>query len=167
MKIKSLLFITCWCVSVLIAKADYLFTWEGSSNLFQGTFQVTDAEMLNPNLHYTSLSLTNSISITSPDGLTYRWGPGLGDQFAVNGGSLVGSFGIGLFYPQPNPQGHQLYLEAVPDSIQELELIPGGSANVLYSEAGQWEVGEVPEPSLTMFLALGFVAWLIKQRKSS
>jgi hypothetical protein len=35
--------------AVHVAHADYLFTWEGNSNLFQGSFEVTDSEMLQTN----------------------------------------------------------------------------------------------------------------------
>jgi len=164
MRQKLLLLFLLAFVAAPRAQANYLFSWEGSSNLFQGSFEVTDAE-IQPNQFYYPLSLTNSLSITSPSGRTYRWS--YDDGFGVNASSPVFAFYFELSFPKPDQQGHSLLLEADRDSIQEFALIPGQPFDLLYGETGQWEVSEIPEPSLTMFLALGFVAWLIKQRKSS
>src|SRR4051794_26461066 len=53
------------------AGAEYLWSWHGNSGFFQGSFMVTDPEML-PNSHFSSSLFTNSISISSLDGLSYH-----------------------------------------------------------------------------------------------
>ncbi|SPE57219.1 exported hypothetical protein [Verrucomicrobia bacterium] len=152
--------------------ANYLFTWEGRSNLFQGTFEVTDAEMSESNKYFYFLSLSNSISIFSPDGRDFRWSanPPMGpDYFGVGGGSLLSTFGIGLDYPQTTAQGNILEVDANNDSVQEWSWPPlgvGGSASLLYSETGQWEVSNVSEPSAAALLALGTAVWLIRRHRT-
>jgi hypothetical protein len=148
------------------ARGEYLFTWQGNSNLFQAIFEVTDAEMLQANQFFYSLSLTNSISISSPDGTDFRWGPGIpggADGFGVGGSALTNSFGIAIFYPQESPQGYYLEVRANHDSIQEWAL-PIGNGYVLYSETGDWNISYIPEPPDATLLALGGVAWFVQRR---
>jgi hypothetical protein len=149
-----------FCIVRQIARAEYQFTWEGNSNLFQGTFDVTDAEMAQAGKFYYSLSLTNSISISSPDGLVWQWASG--DGFGVGGSALTNSFGIGLI--ANSPQGYQIEIIANRNSIQEWALPVGPSIN-LYSETGFWNITYVPEPSAAAVLALGAVAWLVKRKR--
>src|SRR5882762_6256753 len=53
------------------AQGTMLFTWHGNSNFFQASFEITEAESLSGQL-FNSTLWTNSIQITSLDGLTYR-----------------------------------------------------------------------------------------------
>src|SRR6266478_555578 len=61
---------------VLFTKQAYgqgtmLFTWHGNNNYFQASFQTTMDETL-PGSIFNSSLFTNSIQISSLDGLTYR-----------------------------------------------------------------------------------------------
>src|SRR6267378_902284 len=53
------------------AQGTMLFTWHGNNNYFQASFQTTMDETL-PGSIFNSSLWTNSIQITSLDGLTYR-----------------------------------------------------------------------------------------------
>src|ERR1051325_448130 len=53
------------------AQGTMLFTWHGDSNFFQASFQVTMNETL-PGAMFNSALFTNTVQITSLDGLTYR-----------------------------------------------------------------------------------------------
>src|SRR5260370_8976652 len=66
----------CWMVGALlsfnaIGQGTMLFTWHGNNNYFQASFQITMDETL-PGSIFNSSLWTNSIQITSLDGLTYR-----------------------------------------------------------------------------------------------
>jgi hypothetical protein len=155
----------------LCARADYLFTWDGNSNLFQGSFEVTDNEMHQTNQFFYSLSLTNSISITSPDGTNFQWGPGNSyygsDFFGVGGSALTNSFSIGINNPQATPQGDYLSVEAYEynHTIQETLTVPGQGNYILYSETGVWNITYIPEPSAAVLLAVGITVYGIRRKR--
>jgi hypothetical protein len=162
--VNRFLLITIVAATGLSARANYLFTWNGSSNLFQGSFEVTDAEY-QPGQFYLPLSLTNSISITSPDGHTFNWmnvSPNQ-DTFYVASSSPAFLFYIGLFSGPPTAQG-SFSVEADENSIQEWALPPGNDY-ILYSETGSWNVTYVPEPSVIGLLAVGAAACWIGRRR--
>jgi hypothetical protein len=168
--VTRLLLIGFLCAAASLARADYLFTWEGNSNLFQGTFEMTDAETL-PNQHNYQLSLTNSISITSPDGLTFSWNsvtPQGEDTFAVyTSGSSISEiyFGIQLYYPQ-EMEGYDLKIYANFQTIQEWVYPDDGSPQYpVAGETGAWNVTYVPEPSTTALFALGAAAWFAQRKR--
>src|SRR6266403_3708840 len=74
MKAFRLLLATAALCITLDARADYLFTWHyiyPQFQKFQGSFEHTDAEM-QPGATFNSDLFLNSISITSPEGITYR-----------------------------------------------------------------------------------------------
>src|SRR6266536_4122395 len=75
------------------AQGTMLFTWQGGNNYFQASFQITMDETL-PGSIFNSSLWTNSIQVTSLDGLTYR----ASDQFPV--AHIAGRFGppLGLTY---------------------------------------------------------------------
>jgi len=155
MRLKQILFCGLMCAAGHVARAEYLFTWEGSSNLFHGSFEVTDAET-QPNQFFINLSLTNSVSITSPDGQLFQWNssPPIGqDVFRANSTSPSFNFGISLYYPQETSQGY-LQVLAYSDSIEELQLMPGQNDTILYNEAGSWNITYIPEPSTLSLLVL-------------
>jgi len=167
LRIKLLLLISALVAATQVARGDYLFTWEGNSSLFQGSFEVTDAE-IQTNQFYYSLSLTSSISIRSPDGLTYLWNsaPPLGpDSFGVFSSSPIFRFYIGLSYPGQTPQGYPV-VNANYDSIQEVVWPVGaGSPTTLYSETGLWNIAYIAEPSAAALLVLAAAAWLLKRNR--
>ena len=148
----------CLCMGSRSARADYSFVWAGNSNLFHGTFEVTDAEMDSANRFY-SLSLSNSIYFTDPDGNIFQWNSA--DGFGVGGSGLTNSFGLQLF--ENTPQG-TLELEAFAynDTVEELLWPPSGtsgSATTLYTETGTWSFTYIPEPSAVALSVLGAAAW--------
>jgi hypothetical protein len=167
--VNRLLLITITAVISLSARAEYQFTWEGNSNLFHGTFDVTDTEMAQTDKFFYSLSLTNSISITSPDGYLYQWGPGNtlgGDGFGVGGSALTNSFGIQIYYPTPIANDTYLELSANKNSIQEILFPPAPSTStVTYSETGFWNITYIPEPSAFGLLVLGATARWVGRRR--
>src|SRR4051812_39894870 len=71
----------CGCLLTLLilslglsARGDYQFTWHyvyPQLQRFQGSFEVTDAEML-PGASFSSDLFHTSISITSPENIIYR-----------------------------------------------------------------------------------------------
>jgi hypothetical protein len=149
------------CMAVRPARADYRITWEGNSNLFQGTFEVTDTEMQSPNRFY-SLSLTDSISFGSPDGHTFTWASG--DGFGIGGSPLTNSFIVQLFQTIP---GGTLEVEAFAynDTVEELFIPPVGTATTLYSETGLWNISYIPEPSAVALVVVGGAACLVQRKR--
>jgi len=69
-QLKTIAAATVVCAVAFASRADYLWTWHGDHNYFQASFEVTDQEML-PNSQFTSALFTNSISISSLDGVRY------------------------------------------------------------------------------------------------
>jgi hypothetical protein len=169
-KPNVLLLIAGLCLAAACVRADYLFTWDGNSNLFQGTFEMTDAET-QPNQHNYQLSLTNSIFIASPDGLAFSWNsvtPQGKDVFAVyNSGSTISEiyFSIQLYYPQET-EGYDLRIYANLETIQEWAYPDDGSPQYpVTGENGSWNVTYVPEPSAFALLGLGSAALLLKRQR--
>jgi len=166
MPVNRLLSIALLCSAARIARGDYLFTWEGSSNVFQGAFQVTDAEM-QPNQFYYPLSLTNSLSITSPNA-SFSWGyfpPNNHDSFYVASSSPSYLFNIGMYNGFPTSLGSFL-VQANDNMIQEWEVPPGPSTPyIIFSESGSWNITFIPEPSAAALLVLAAAAWLLKRNR--
>jgi|SRR5882672_7667377 len=71
--VKSAFFVLIgpFSVNVAMAQGTMLFTWHGSSNIFQASFEVTAAEML-PGAIWNSATFSNSITINSLSGATYH-----------------------------------------------------------------------------------------------
>jgi len=146
----------------LNAKADYLFTWHyiyPQFQKFQGSFEVTDAEM-QPGATFNSDLFRNSISITSPEGITYR-----GDD--PNWSDAYGSLA-----PNPNlfmtlhDSSHSITLDVFangPTFEGDLyEFFPGGNT---VTEHGWWTYQQIPEPSALALLAIAGVVWAAKHRR--
>jgi hypothetical protein len=169
MRFRLLVLVTAICFAFSVGRADYLLTWEAPSSLFQASFEVTDAEAQPGQVYYPSnypLSLTNSISITSPDGNTFQWGyvstEGQ-DRFSMIGSGLPPAFAIDLFVPSTS-QWDALSVYAYPNGIMEFGW-NSGSSTVLYTEYGPWwNVTYIPEPS-TAALALGAAACWSKRMR--
>jgi hypothetical protein len=128
---------------------DYLWTWNGDSGLFQGSFEVTGSEM-EPNINVGNGLF--DLSITSPTGVWIS-NLGTGDLTLFTYYSSD-AFGITVF----DPSGVKLV--AGPDGMSE-EL---GNAT-LFGELGNWTISSIPEPSSATLLATGAVAWLARRRK--
>ncbi|SPE57222.1 exported hypothetical protein [Verrucomicrobia bacterium] len=59
------------CFGAQPALADYLFSWHGESNLWQASFEVTDAE-LQPGSSFGSPLFYSSLSFKGPDGIAFN-----------------------------------------------------------------------------------------------
>lgn len=158
---KLLILLALLCSTERVAHADYLFTWGGNSNLFQGSFEVTDGET-QPNQFYYPLSLTNSISITDPNSRLFQWSASQPDVFSVSSSSPTFLFGITLY--EPTPTG-SLEVHAEYNSFQEWALAPGQSGTLLFSESGSWNIAYIPEPSPAAMLAVGAATWIFGRKR--
>jgi hypothetical protein len=148
---KPLLVIGVLCAATQLVRADYLFSWQGTSNLFKASFEVTDAEMQS-GANFTSSLFTGSISVTSPNGITYH---------DTGEGTVFGSF-------TPFQLDCQLWQDNN-NSYVEVDAGPPNGMNGVISgnnigEFGTWSFSYIPEPSVTALLALGGVAYFVKRR---
>lgn len=156
MRSKLSLLAALFCAAACAARADYLFTWNGSSNLFHGGFEVTDAEVL-PGSSFGSPLFDASFSITSPEGITYGVYPGID----------AGSFGP-PFHLEIN-----LYNNVLGTTLEVIAGPPYGMGGIIredtssgyYIEDGYWSYSYVPEPSAGALLAFGAVGWLLKRKR--
>src|SRR5580765_6397435 len=64
------LLLTLFLPLASFAQGTMLFTWHGQSNFFQASFEVTENDTL-PGTRFRSPLFTNTVQITSLDGLTY------------------------------------------------------------------------------------------------
>jgi hypothetical protein len=129
----------------------YLWTWNGDSGLFQGSFETTADEM-QPNA-ITGNGLFN-LSITSPTGV-WLSNLGSGDQTLFN---YINSdtYGITVF------GDNGLSLAAGSDGMSEL--LDGNTT--LFGEAGYWSITEIPEPSILALLVAGAVTYISVRNRS-
>jgi len=161
MKLKPFA-LACFLLSATYAaRADYLFTWHsmGVQQVFQGSFAVTDAE-IQSNAAFGSALFTSSISVTSPDGITYH------DNRPED--SVFGQFGPPFeldFQLWSDNNDSWIHVEAGPPNGM-LGVIAEWSASgeELNWQQGAWSVAAIPEPSATGLLAIGTGAWLIRRK---
>jgi hypothetical protein len=158
---RSLCAIAALCAA-LDARADYLFTWHyiyPQFQKFQGSFELTDAEM-QPGATFNSDLFRTSISITSPEGITYRGNdPNWSDAY----GSLA---------PNPNlfmtlhDSSHSITLDVFangPTFEGDLyEFFLGGTT---ITEHGWWTYQQIPEPSVSALVAIAAVIWIVNRRR--
>jgi hypothetical protein len=158
MKMLKLLFIAlAFLPGAAMAQGTFLFTWHGSSNLFQASFEVTAAEM-QPGAEWNSPLFLNSMSVTNPLGYSYH------------GGSSSSLGGGGVY-----PDGSTWYVTfQLNDYSRGTEVLLGGQGSQglihekpfsgpdTYYEPGYWSYTVIPEPSTGALLALGVAAWAIK-----
>ena len=149
---------------VLFTKQAYgqgtmLFTWHGQNNYFQASFQITMDETL-PGSIFNSSLWTNSIQVTSLDGLTYR----ASDQKPAP--YIAGRFGPPLSFT---------YILAIQDleSSITVAVVPGQGAaisensplpNGHNAEQGFWSYEVIPEPSVAALSGLGLL--MLKKSKA-
>ncbi len=152
---------------VVLSKQAYrqgtmLFTWHGENNYFQASFQITMDETL-PGSIFNSSLWTNSIQVSSLDGLTYR----ASDQQPV--AHIAGRFGppLGLTYILADQATESSITVAVVPfqgaAISENSPLPNGH----YAEQGFWSYEVIPEPSMVALAVLGAGALAIKKRRAS
>jgi len=126
----------------------YLWTWDGDSGLFQGSFE-TPADYLTPNI-----SIANglyNLNFTSPDRTWASNGNMSGDHtlFTYYGSN---SFSIAIY----DSSGEQI--QAGPFAMSAVL-----NNQILFGEAGSWGITAIPEPSATALLALGAVPFLVRR----
>src|SRR6266850_2767072 len=127
-----------------------LFTWHGGNNYFQASFQITMDETL-PGSVFNSSLWTNSIQITSLDGLTYRASNQLPAPY------IVGRFGppLGFTYILADQNTESsITVSVVPfqsADIHENSPLPNGHNG----EQGFWSYEVAPEPSAISLITLG------------
>jgi hypothetical protein len=100
MKLFKLLIVLAF-PAVSFGQGTFLFTWHGQSNLFQASFEVTQAEMqpgapLGSSVFFDSISFTNSLS-----GVSYKYNSSLDP---VGGGLNPWSWGMILYNTQSGTQ---------------------------------------------------------------
>src|SRR6266436_6258784 len=145
---------------VLFTKQAYgqgtmLFTWHGQNNYFQASFQITMDETL-PGSIFNSSLWTNSIQVTSLDGLTYR----ASDQKPV--AHIAGRFGppLGLTYILADQATESSITVAVVPfpgaAISENSPLPNGH----YAEQGFWSYEVIPEASTASLSTFGLLMFL-------
>lgn len=156
------LFLALFLPVASFAQGTMLFTWHGENNYFQASFQITEAETL-PGSMFNSSLWTNSIEITSLDGLTYR----ASDQFPAP--HISGRFGppLGFSYILADQNTESsIHVAVVPGAgaaISENSPLPNGHNG----EQGFWTYEVIPEPSTCSLFILGAGILLIKKRRVS
>jgi hypothetical protein len=159
-KLKCLIVLGLFCANAVLAQGTMLFTWHGDSNFFQASFQITMDETL-PGSVFNSSLWTNSIQITSLDGLTYRASnqspaPHISGRFEPLGFTYIladQSTESSLYVTVVSGQGA---------AINEISNLPNGR----HGEYGFWSYEVVPEPSMVSILLCGSVVWLIKRKRA-
>jgi hypothetical protein len=149
-QMNRLLSILLLCLVSFAARADYLWTWNGDSGLFQGKFETTADEM-QPGA--VVLNGFFDLSITSPTGVWIsNLGTGEHTMFTYYNST---TFTINVF----GPNGMNL----VSDSMGMSEQLGNTS---LFGEQGCWSITFIPEPCSAALLVLGGSALLIKRKRA-
>jgi hypothetical protein len=152
MKLRLLMPIFLVCGATLPLRAQgppqYLWTWNGDSGLFQGSFETTAGEMQPGAVVLNGLF---DLSINGPDrGWVSNLGTGDHTMFTYDDSN---SFGITIY----GPNGVQLGSNPLAMS-EEL-----GNMTI-FGELGSWSITEIPEPSAAALLTLGGIAWFVRRR---
>jgi len=159
-KLRCLIALGLLCANAALAQGTMLFTWRGQNNYFQASFQCTMDETL-PGSIFNSSLWTNSIQVSSLDGLTYR----ASDQKPAP--YIAGSFGPPLsftyIFADQNTES-SIHVVVVPfqgAAIYENSPLPNGHN----AEQGFWSYEMIPEPSTATLFILGAGALAIKNGK--
>lgn len=146
------------CGAASSTRAEYLFTWYGNSNLFQGSFELLD-NAVNPG--ELDANCMVNLSITSPDDRYSLNSSVSGDTDSVSfdwsNPPTLQSVGIGLIDTSS--------LNHLVGDTYDLEEYAPFSGVLLWSETGQWEMSYIPEPSIAALLGIGVLAWWMKGRR--
>jgi hypothetical protein len=160
-KLRCLIALGLFCAKASFAQGTMLFTWHGQNNYFQASFQVTMDETL-PGSIFNSSLWTNSIQITSLDGLTYR-------ASDTPTPFIAGHFGPPLSLTF-------IFADQNTLSRMEADVVPGQGAymfedsplpNGQHGEFGSWSYEIIPEPSIGALFILGASGFIIKKRRVS
>ncbi len=135
------------------------FDWQGDQNLFQASFQVTEAEYALGWPYGTSAPSTlmcQTLTVTAPD---HIYGPGLlclgwTETTPDNWHRVCVCYGD----PDQTFPG-RIYLSSDPVSI-------GEDGSVVATESGSWSSFVVPEPSCAALLGLGLLGLYMKRATS-
>jgi hypothetical protein len=154
MKFRLLMPIFLVCGAALSLRAQgppqYLWTWNGDSGLFQGSFEATSGEM-QPNA-ITGNGLFN-LSINGPDrGWVSNLGTGDHTLFQYINSY---TYGITVF----DPSG----VELVAGSMGMSEEL--GNAT-LFGEQGSWSITYIPEPSTEALLSVGAATCIFMRNRA-
>jgi len=164
MKLLNLLFFLALPVASF-AQGTFLFTWHGQSNLFQASFEVTQAEMqpgapLGSSVFFNSISFTSSLSAVS-----YKFNSSLDP---VGGGLNPWSWGMIIYNTQTGTQinvsGGEPPIGAMQGLIIEHPFQPG--QDFYYTEGGYWSFAAVPEPSTAALSTLGILTLIGRNYKA-
>jgi hypothetical protein len=134
------------------AQGTMLFTWHGDGGYFNASFQCTLDETL-PGSIFNSSLFTNSIQITSLDGLTYR----ATDQFPAPyiGGHFGPPLSLTFILADQNTES-SIHVVVVPNqgaAIFENSPLPNGHNG----EQGFWSYEVIPEPSAATLSTFGLI----------
>jgi hypothetical protein len=170
---KAALTLLIIAVSGFDCRADYLFTWNyvyPQLQRFHGAFELTDAEM-RPGAMFGSSLFYNSVSITGPEGISYRgsdpvWdnsqggaGPPFWLSMDLHDGSHSISLSVAAVGPDnapPDPNGPHPLAGSI------FEFFPSGAT---VTESGWWSFQQVPEPSPATFSGIAGAIWIAWRRK--
>jgi hypothetical protein len=137
----------------------FLWTWHGDHNYFQASFEVTAAEMV-PGALFTSELFSNSISVSSLDGINYHLTPSGGAVGKYNpplGLDLV------LFDEATTSRLSATVVPLQVSLIDEFSNLPQGRN----AETGFWIATYIPEPSATVLLPFGMLALVYKKFRAN
>ena|SRR5689334_5716435 len=157
-KLKCLIALGLFCAKASFAQGTMLFTWHGDNNYFQASFEVTEDDTL-PGTRFRSPLFTNTVQITSLDGLTYR-------ASAVPNPYVGGSF----------PPLNLTFILADQNTLSRIEanVVPGQGASIVETsplpngrngESGFWSYEVIPEPSSATLSSFGLLILLRRKVK--
>jgi len=147
------------------AQGTMLFSWHGQSNLFQGSFQISETQMqpgapLGSSVFFNSISFTSSLS-----GSSY--------VYDIQNDNTLGSvnpwvFVIDLFDTTHGTQltiyGGEPPVGGRAGSIDEHPVISGPYFD--YTENGYFSVSQIPEPSTATLATIGILTLIARNYKA-
>jgi hypothetical protein len=142
------------------AQGTVLFTWHGDSNFFQASFETTQAEM-DSGQPFNSSLFTNTVQISSLDGLMYRASEQQPAPF------IYGRF---------SPPLSLTFILADQSTLSRIEanVVPGQGASIVETsplpngrngESGFWSYEVIPEPSSATLSSFGLLIFLGRKVK--
>jgi hypothetical protein len=146
----SLLLGTLLCTTTARGQGTFLWTWHGYSNFFQGSFEVTAADM-DPNGSFTSQLFRDSLNFVAPDGYMFDSGQ-------------LGLQPYGRFLPGSNPIVDLDISFFNPITVRGLDVVATPQFGVAYLsggwyEQGYWTYTATPEPTTASLVAVAAILW--------
>jgi hypothetical protein len=155
-KLRCLIALGLFCAKAALAQGTMLFTWHGQSNLFQGSFQVSEAQMqsgvpLSSPVFFNSISFTSSLS-----GIAYTYDT---RNYNTLGSVNPWVFVVDLFDVTRGTQltiyGGEPPVGGMAGSIEEHSVSSGPYFD--YTENGHFSVSQIPEPSSVTLSTFGLL----------